>query len=971
MSGLNNHRFDEQPYWSDADGRVDFLGDDGERQALTAIGLEAFGCVPPHRDWIEDGRWDVEHRLLRCFYQCAGRGGCTWRIREERRRNDDGTAYVYRFQLSAAKHDKSLHRENNPGPPGMPLCTADRPAAKNQRNGLAQEAKAESVNGSESKTRQERRPSKPSDPELAAGSNTADPQQSPPPVPSAAPPVGEEQEQPIADATQQAKKTQRAKKTNTTQIRVEKPKPSFFYEVPTNIVDPCSEYLGLGGRYADRPVPGGYRAYWKSYPGGIGKAVGGQHYPYLRVIRAVTDIIVVEKLHITLADGTSITPANAARIRNELEALDEERKNDNGPDKDDFWAFYGRYAEEQKPGSVKKRRPPPPSSPPPSHVHAGRKRNRVNYNVDEMIKKQEQRGEEMQQQMIATKDAQSKKKKKKKQGTTFDDQSKLKKRQRPSAKTTPEKPLTKTKEAAESATKTKPKNQQHPSVKATSGEAKVFRPSFVYKNWNYPNDIVQACMEFLGLGEEFADQPVPGGYLPYYASIPGGSGKAISGTQYKQYRSVRDLSMIVLEYLKITEDDGTGERIAPADEVRIREHLENIDEERKKEQNYSFTPGDEQDPEKFWAFYGAYTEQRMSSTKKKKKKRPASASGPSSGRVAKKLRREEDGPKYPLEKDPNVHYIDEVAFLFHDPPDPSDPSAYKNSHEEAVPKESLPKLPPPPPPPDCPACDQTDATWSWDESTRVMLANFTKVDSVSEQDKCHLLRLMEVRNKGFCIDLFQLYTCKNMLSIMVSGTSPFGLIPFISIPPSPAHSPINFIFQRDDITLIMEGLLQFHRPHIWSFESIEREFKGHPWHKFRRFQRVVGAGDGALTYYKELKGFATMRVSEFLEYKKLREAAMQAGPHDPNVVRPFKYKDEKGTEHITDDVSDLVLYMIDVETTTNLPELDHEYKSGFKVPEILPAGKSCLTRTVRSICTQLHVCYSSFVGRMTELLFTI
>jgi hypothetical protein len=83
---------------------------------------------------------------------------------------------------------------------------------------------------------------------------------------------------------------------------------------------------------------------------------------------------------------------------------------------------------------------------------------------------------------------------------------------------------------------------------------------------------------------------------------------------------------------------------------------------------------------------------------------------------------QQEGPMLLLEKDPNGRFIEELAFLFHDPKEKS----HEAPNEEVVNSTDLEPLPPPPPSPTEFPKDSL-VVWQYIEDQRVLLADFTNV----------------------------------------------------------------------------------------------------------------------------------------------------------------------------------------------------------------------------------------------------
>lgn len=163
------------------------------------------------------------------------------------------------------------------------------------------------------------------------------------------------------------------------------------------------------------------------------------------------------------------------------------------------------------------------------------------------------------------------------------------------------------------------------------------------------------------------------------------------------------------------------------------------------------------------------------------------------------------------------------------------------------------------------------------------------------------------------------------------------LVNFKNCPEIPLHEKrfAAQMMQRDDITLIFDGLLENLDARKWTIGSIEQAFCEKPYHKFRRFNREVDAA-GMISYVEQDK-FASMKVTDFVRYLLILQR------YDESTSdRSLTYVDADGKEHTIEDVSQTIFYMIDVDMPKFLPTHDRDYKSSFKFPEILPGGSWCM-----------------------------
>jgi hypothetical protein len=247
----------------------------------------------------------------------------------------------------------------------------------------------------------------------------------------------------------------------------------------------------------------------------------------------------------------------------------------------------------------------------------------------------------------------------------------------------------------------------------------------------------------------------------------------------------------------------------------------------------------------------------------------------------------------PIESD-NLHrftacdatYIEELSFHYYAGLDPT----------ECV----RDPLPPPGPAPDCPK-DDSQVVWTYDESSRVYLGDFSKVQFVPEHHKRFLGELME----------------------------------------------------RDDITVICEGLLGEIQDGQDFLNAVARSFRNDPHHKFRRFEKREMKGT---MMYQEVDGYVTMTVASFISYLDMLHGDRETPPS-------FVVYDHRGRpETITSkEASRYVFYMIDVDMPKTLVHIYEDYKRNFKMKEILPSGAWCMLNHVRIVET-VHLGGSITIG---------
>jgi hypothetical protein len=248
--------------------------------------------------------------------------------------------------------------------------------------------------------------------------------------------------------------------------------------------------------------------------------------------------------------------------------------------------------------------------------------------------------------------------------------------------------------------------------------------------------------------------------------------------------------------------------------------------------------------------------------------------------------------KYPKmswspKEDPNDVYIEEEAHLYHNPPVPS-------KHIAGVTAKDLRAIPPPPPVPTSILPDTKRCTWSWDEKTRVLLADFSVSKILDATDEKFLLLMME----------------------------------------------------RDDVTVVSTGIVSSPglNPEKWSVRYISNVLNDQYLHKIRRFDIVV---DGDLRSCYECDTMLCMRAVDYNRYIVQRERVME----NPTTNKHMEYVDSKGTTLFLN-VETCLLYIIDLDIGRMLPDRYADFKTHMRLPEVLPGGSHCMMSAVcmRSGC---------------------
>ena len=320
---------------------------------------------------------------------------------------------------------------------------------------------------------------------------------------------------------------------------------------------------------------------------------------------------------------------------------------------------------------------------------------------------------------------------------------------------------------------------------------------------------------------------------------------------------------------------------------------------------------------------------------------------------------------------PAEFYHEETAYKYHNPPLPV---KGKDIPGAVAPEDLLP-LPLAPPIPELPNTGK--CTWTWDEESRVLLADFRQKNGnveVVEEDERFRLAMME----------------------------------------------------RDDVTVISDGLANCLTGQLWNLEHIASAVGDEYYHKFRRFDReqVISKrrkGNGSrkhkdkrqqsgavqpseanvndpakqphshrLSYdtkeddrssdvesddedktedwisvvHREKDSCLSMQVLDFVRYLEMRRdvlerkrksesASTDLEPDNPDFLDEgasmFSFVDHLGKDHEIN-VTQVVLYMIDFDLVKLLPMLYEDLQKNLKCGGCLPGGTHCMMNAVSARC---------------------
>jgi hypothetical protein len=201
-----------------------------------------------------------------------------------------------------------------------------------------------------------------------------------------------------------------------------------------------------------------------------------------------------------------------------------------------------------------------------------------------------------------------------------------------------------------------------------------------------------------------------------------------------------------------------------------------------------------------------------------------------------------------------------------------------------------PEIPPPPP--------HTSITWTYDPASRVYLGDFSSVSSIPRDQK-------------------------NFVA---------------------------FLLERNDITVICEGLYDPVTDVKPFLRALGDHFGDVPYDQFRHFTRR-SSQDTGFTEYEEEDGYLVLDVkTEYFNYL----ARYVYGAHDFDsctfdLQKPVKTTGKTNKSNSVDNNLNQCIYMTDVAMREHFPEFDQKYKDAFKMKDFLPAGNSCLMKQVRMV----------------------
>ena len=379
--------------------------------------------------------------------------------------------------------------------------------------------------------------------------------------------------------------------------------------------------------------------------------------------------------------------------------------------------------------------------------------------------------------------------------------------------------------------------------------------------------------------------------------IAGGGGGKLRGKDLSSHPEMREASHVLLDIAggnaKVANIKQTAQRISPRRQKRSRGSEHN-------------SAGDN----------GNGRPKRQAAMNRKGATRPSKMN----------LKREKTALLKKLSNIPSSVYEEESAWRFYNPGFLKDSSEQLTAlrgkfdipHSPAnVAAEELRPLPPAMSLPQLPNTDY--CKWSFDEKSRVLLANFRESTYAANKD----------------------------------GKIEVG------------REDEDFLFkmmERDDITVISEGLADSINSSLWTREYIEGCIGSEYHHKFRRFETKHLQGQPA-TQPTEKEGWYSMKVSDYFDYLEKRQSVKSSALNGAEVEQRDTSKDftfiDSGGQTKTVNVDNESLYMIDVDLVKLLPHAFQDFQNSFKLPGILPGGSHCMMNAV-SWLTAILLVFANF-----------
>jgi hypothetical protein len=173
------------------------------------------------------------------------------------------------------------------------------------------------------------------------------------------------------------------------------------------------------------------------------------------------------------------------------------------------------------------------------------------------------------------------------------------------------------------------------------------------------------------------------------------------------------------------------------------------------------------------------------------------------------------------------------------------------------------------------------------------------------------------------------------------------------------------LFELPQYTVVCKGMLP-------SYPKIEKDLNGKmgllglgnaPHYKFRLFEKTKTSCSTII--FQERDGFWCMRPSDYFTYLDKHYG------RNTDPMFTLQKKTDEVILTVTLDATNVVLYMIDVDMPAKLPALHSWYREQFKLKEVLPGGDWCVMHWVSGTNDYIAISPSCFFGHYKSSQFVI
>ena len=140
------------------------------------------------------------------------------------------------------------------------------------------------------------------------------------------------------------------------------------------------------------------------------------------------------------------------------------------------------------------------------------------------------------------------------------------------------------------------------------------------------------------------------------------------------------------------------------------------------------------------------------------------------------------------------------------------------------------------------------------------------------------------------------------------------------------------MMERDDITVVSEGLIDEIDKNVFTFKAINNEAGILEHNKFHLFEKIKQG------IYSEIDGDYVMTISDYINYLENR---------NKNYVLRGTVNGEKVEKRVNG--AKTVIYLTDFEMKDTLRSMKLDFKKKFKLPGLMPGGSHCMLESVRRL----------------------